>query len=144
MDDDSFKYRGVSWWRAPLEWTLTTNAAYYGKYIRSAYVVKSGKGDQTATWKAQIPEEGQYELYYYVYKSPDLRYGRRFNGKTEYKFKIEYGDESEDGYIDLRKANDGWERIGTYYFKEGPVNVILSNKTDLRSVTADAVKFVRR
>lgn len=144
VDDDSFKYRGVSWWRSPLEWTLTTDAGYYGKYIRSAYVVKSGKGDQLATWKTQIPEEGQYELYYYVYKSPDLRYGRHFNGKTEYKFKIEYGNESEDGYIDVRKANDGWERIGTYYFKEGPVSVTLSNKTDLRSVTADAVKFVRK
>ena len=144
VDEDSFKYRGVSWWRSPLEWTLTTDAAYYGKYIRSAYVVKSGKGDQLATWKAQIPEEGQYELYYYVYRSPDIRYGRHFRGKTEYKFKIEYGDESEDGYIDVRRANDGWERIGTYYFKEGPVSVTLSNKTELRSVTADAVKFVRK
>lgn len=143
VDDNSFKYRGVFWWRTPLEWTPSTDAGYYGKYIRSAYVVKSGKGDQTATWKVEVPEEGQYEVYYYVYRSPDIRYGRN-NGKREYHFKIQYGEESEDGYIDLKQANDGWEQIGVYYFKPGTVNVVLSNKTELRSVIADAVKFVKR
>lgn len=42
VEDTSFKYSGVSDWRPPLQWTATTNANYYGKYIRSAYVIKSG------------------------------------------------------------------------------------------------------
>ena len=63
MEDDSFPYSGVSNWRPPLRWTLTTNDKYYGTHIRSAYVVRSGSGTQTATWRIPVPESGQYDLY---------------------------------------------------------------------------------
>jgi hypothetical protein len=77
MEDDSFPYSGVSNWRPPLRWTLTTNDKYYGTHIRSAYVVRSGSGTQTATWRIPVPESGQYDLYYWVYKPDELRRGRR-------------------------------------------------------------------
>ena len=80
VEDTSFKYSGISWWRAPLQWTATTNAKYYGKYIRSAYVIKSGDGSQTATWKIPVPEAGQYELYYHVFKDDELRWNDRLQG----------------------------------------------------------------
>jgi hypothetical protein len=51
VEETPFKYSGISWWRPPLQWTATTNDRYYGKYIRSAFVIKSGDGSQTATWK---------------------------------------------------------------------------------------------
>ena len=56
----------------------------------------------------------------------------------------EYDEENEDAYIDLRKANEGWEPIGTYYFSSDTVRVVLTNECKLRSVTADAVKIVKR
>lgn len=142
VEDTSFKYSGVSWWRAPLQWTATTNANYYGKYIRSAYVIKSGDGSQTATWKVPVPEVGQYDLFYHVFKDDELRWNKRLQG--EYHFKVSYDNEVEDAYIDLRKANEGWEQLGSYYFSSDTIQVVLSAECKLRTVTADAVKIVKR
>ncbi len=142
VEDTSFKYAGVSPWRAPLQWTATTNAAYYGRYIRSAYVIKSGNGSQTATWKVPVSSAGQYDVYYYVSKDNELKYNKQAGG--EYHFKVEYDEENEDAYIDLKKANEGWEPIGVYYFSSDTIRITLTNECTLRSVTADAVKIVKR
>ena len=57
---------------------------------------------------------------------------------------MKYDKEIEDAYINLKKANDGWEQLGVYYFEADTVNVVLTNECKLRSVTADAVKIVKR
>lgn len=142
VEDTSFKYGGVSPWRAPLQWTATTNAAYYGQYIRSACVIKSGNGSQTATWKLPVPAEGQYELYYYVSKDNEVKYNKNVEG--EYHFVIHYDGESEDAYLDIPKSVEGWEPLGSYFFSSDTVQVVLTNESKLRSVTADAVKLVKR
>ena len=139
VDDTSFKYAGTPWWRPPLQWTATTNEGYYGKYIRSACVIKSGKGGQTATWKVPVPEPGQYDLYYHVFKDNELRWNNRARG--EYHFKVMYDDGMEDA---LRKANDGWEQVGTYFINSDTIRVLLTDECKLRTVTADAVKLVKR
>lgn len=151
MDETSFRYSGVSNWRPPLQWTLTTNEKYYGSHVRSAYVIKSGSGTQIATWNIPVPEEAQYDLYYYVYKPDEIRRGGRGRGgrggtraDAEYLFSIRYNDEEENAYIDLRRSEEGWSILGTYFFGQDTVQVVLSNESKLRSVTADAVKIVRR
>jgi ABC-type transport system involved in multi-copper enzyme maturation permease subunit len=141
VEDTSFKYSGFSWWRPPLQWTATTNMGYYGEYIRSAYVIKSGSGNQTATWKVPVPSPGHYEVYYYMFKNHEMRNDRN---NAEYKFKVLYDNEIEDAYINLRRANEGWEQLGVYYFSSDTIRVILTNESKLRSVTADAVKIVKR
>ena len=142
VEETPFKYSGISWWRPPLQWTATTNDRYYGKYIRSAFVIKSGDGSQTATWKVPVPEVGQYDLYYHVFKDDELRWNNNLQG--EYHFKVKYGSEVEDAYVNLRKANEGWEQLGSYYFDSDTVRVVLTDECKLRSVTADAVKIVKR
>jgi hypothetical protein len=155
VDDNSFRYSGVSPWRAPLQWTLTTNDKYYGTHVRSAYVIKSGSGSQTATWKIPVPSTGQYDLFYYVYKPDELRQGRNDRGgrggdgrggggDAEYSFKVKYNGDEDDAYVSLRRSDEGWSILGTYYFNEDTVSVVLTNTCSLRSVTADAVKIVRR
>lgn len=147
VDDNSFRYSGVSNWRPPLQWTLTTNDKYYGTHVRSAYVIKSGSGSQTATWKIPVPSAGQYDLYYYAYKPDDVRRNRNRgggSGDTEYHFKVKYDEDEENAYIDLRRSDEGWSILGTYYFSGDTVRVVLSNDCKLRTVTADAVKIVRR
>ena len=125
-----------------MQWTATTNAAYYGDYIRSAYVIKSGDGSQTATWKVPVPVEGQYDVYYYVSKDNELRYNNRAEG--EYHFRVNYGEEMEDAYLNMRRASLGWEQIGVYFFPSDTISITLTNECKLRSVTADAVKIVKR
>ena len=142
VEDTSFKYGGFNPWRAPLQWTATTNAAYYGEYIRSAYVIKSGDGGQTATWKVPVPVEGQYDVYYYVSKDNELKWNN--NAEGEYHFRVRYGDETEETYLNMKRAIEGWEQIGAYYFPSDTISITLSNDCKLRSVTADAVKIVKR
>ena len=60
------------------------------------------------------------------------------------KSKVKYGSEVEDAYVNLRKANEGWEQLGSYYFDSDTVRVVLTDECKLRSVTADAVKIVKR
>ncbi|MDR1098122.1 MAG: xanthan lyase, partial [Tannerella sp.] len=130
VDDQSFRYSGVSNWRPPLQWTLTTNDKYYGTHVRSAYVVKSGGGSQTATWKIPVPATGQYDLYYYVYKPDEVRRGGRNrgggSGDAEYHFKVKYDEEEENAYIDLRRSDEGWSPLGTYFFNGDTVSVVLT------------------
>lgn len=141
VEETPFKYSGVMWWRAPLQWTATTDGGYYGRYVRSAYVVKNGDGSQTATWKVPIPEPGQYEVYYWAYNKM-MRYNRRKEG--EYHFKIEYNNESEDAYLDFRQAGDEWAQVGVYHFDTDTVRIVLTNESKIRAVVADAVKLVKR
>lgn len=142
VEDTSFKYAGVSPWRAPLQWTATTNSGYYGKYVRSAYVIRSGDGGQTATWKIPVPSPGYYELYYWAF-SNEVKNNRR-HSQGEYHFRINYGTEEEDAYLNLRDVGEEWERLGVYYLDTDTMSVALSNNCKLRTVTADAVRLVKR
>ena len=85
---------------------------------------------------------GQYDLYYHVFKDDELRWNNNLQG--EYHFKVKYGSEVEDAYVNLRKANEGWEQLGSYYFDSDTIRVVLTDECKLRSVTADAVKIVKR
>jgi hypothetical protein len=141
-EDDTFKYQGVSWFRQPLQWTAVVNPLHYGRHIRSAYAVKSGKGNKTATWKAPLPSPGNYEIYYYVSKNEQSRNNNRSD--VEYHFKIKNGEEMEDAHLNLNKADNGWKQLGVYYFNADTVSITLTNEYKLKTVYADAVKFVKR
>jgi len=154
IEDNSFPYSGVNGRRPPLQWTLTTNDKYYGSYIRSAYVIKSGNGSQTATWKVPVPSKGLYDLYYYVFMPEELRNAQNNRGgrgdrgpagNIEYHFKVKYDNGEDNAFINLRRAEEGWNRVGAYYFTDDTIKVVLSNNiANVRMVTADAVKIVKR
>ena len=154
MGDDSFPYSGVTQWRPPLQWTLTTNDKYFGTHIRSAYVIKSGNGSQTATWKVPVPSRGLYDLYYHVFVPDEVRNQRNTRGRggggggssaMEYHFTVKYDDGEDNAYVNLRRAEEGWNRVGSFYFSDDTVRVVLSNRiANVRMVTADAVKIVKR
>ena len=141
VETSSFKYSGIAW-RRPVQWTATTNAGYYGKYIRSAYVIRSGNGNQTATWKIPVPAPGRYDAFYYIYKTNEIRNNRQPN--AEYLFRVAYDNEVEDAAIKLSTADEGWELMGSYYFGGDTVRITLTNECKLWLVTADAVKIVKK
>jgi hypothetical protein len=148
VGDNNFPYRGIQPWRPPLQWTLTTNAAFHGTHIRSAYVIKSGSGNQTATWSVPVPQHGLYDVFYHLYRPDELRRNNNTRGNMEYHFKIRYDNDEDDAYINLRRTNsDGWVRIGSvpFYFNDDTIQIVLSNDiSNVRMITADAVKIVRR
>ncbi len=141
-DEKEGKYSGFVPWRPPSKWTNTTNSGYYGKYIRSAYYIKSGEGKQKATWNVPVKEASYYDVYYYVYKERSFR--RHGGGKEgEYTFTIYHDDGVEQQTLDIHNAESGWNLIGSYYFSPGIAKIELSDKSTLRVVFADAVKLVK-
>jgi hypothetical protein len=141
VETGNFKYAGIWFWRPPFQWTATTDPQCYGKYIRSVYVIKSGDGSQTATWKVPVPSEGDYEVHYHLFNQ-ELKYNNRIEG--EYRFKIIHDEETEEAYVDLRRSRNGWQQLGVYYFASDTVKIVLSNESKVRTVAADAVKIIRR
>jgi hypothetical protein len=151
-NDHSFKYSGAFWWNPPRQWTATTDEGYYGKYVRSAYVVKGGTGNQTATWKIPVPTPGRYEIYFHNY-NPEIRdggrggRGGRGNKKSnnmEYHFKIQQKNDVDETWLNVEKAGFGWALLGTYFLASDTAEVILSNDCSLSLVVADAIKIVKK
>ena len=103
--------------------------------------IKNGDGNSYATWKIPIPEKGHYDVFHYVFKNGEFR--NRKHG--EYYFKVKYDGEEEDAYIHLEGRNNDWEQLGTYYFDQDTIEIVLKNNASgLRSITADAIKLVKR
>jgi len=147
-EETGLKYKGMNSWRPPLDWTLTTNSDFYGLYVRSAYFIKSGTGDQTATWNLPVEETCYYDVYTYIAQSATrgggFGPGRRGGGdeKGEYLYVIHHTDGETDQSLQINNAENGWNLLGSFYLGPGS-KIVLSNKTELRTVVADAIKLVK-
>ncbi len=134
-----------NFWRVPNRWVLWKNADFYGTYVRSARIIGSGEGERHASWTTNIPESGYYEVYTYNYRMQMM--GRRFRDRKlfgTFHYTIEHDDGSDKIAINTESAREGWNLLGTFYFSKGSATVTLSDKSNLRLVFADAVKWVRR
>jgi len=136
------RYKGMVFWNPPVEWTLTTSEIFYGKQIRSAYYLKGGIGDRTATWNVPLKEAGYYKLSAYI---PKLRGGfdRDEKRDEEYNFTVFHDDGQEKQVINMKDNESGWIEIGSYHFSPDTVKVELSNLSKARTIFADAVKLVK-
>ncbi|HYQ59298.1 MAG TPA: hypothetical protein VEP89_18270 [Draconibacterium sp.] len=137
------RYTEVNWWRPPLHWTATSGAEFYGAYVRSAYYIKGGNGDQVARWNVPVKKAGYYDVYYHYYgEGGGFRRGRRGGESGNYHFIIHGQDGPEDAYLDSEGAETGWVHLGSYYFNPETAVIELTNETTLRAIYADAVKIV--
>ena len=140
-EEKTRKYQGINWWRPATRWTAITNDEFYGEYVRSGYYIKSGEGDQVATWNVPVKKAGYYDVYFHLYKMRS--HGRNRNEeKGNYNFTIHGDDGPEEAALDIQAAEGGWNHLGSYYFSPDTAKIELSNKTELRMVFADAVKLV--
>jgi hypothetical protein len=134
------KYSGFSW-RTPINWTLTTNDAFYGKYVKSAEFVRAGTGDHKAIWKVRVKEASFYDVYYYINQEKFKRWSRGKPG--QYQFVISHNNETDEPLLSLRNSEPGWNNLGSYYFSADTAVIELTNKSDGRIVVADAIKLVK-
>ncbi len=148
--EQEMKYKSISWWNPAQIWTFTTLNDFYGHYIHSAVYIKSGQGDKTATWTAQIPSNGQYDVFFHIARIPGFfreRSGSGSRGRQnigEFRLKVHHDDGVEDVTIDAAKAEPGWLLLCSHYFSSGDARVEISNESNGRIVYADAVKWVKR
>ncbi len=164
QDAEEQKYIGIRTNRPPQNWRATAQPEFYGKYVLSAYLTAKGTGDKKAIWNAEIIETGMHEVHYYIGKLPVRGRGRPGGGGGgqrgqsggqggdnqqqeknygSYHFTVFHDDGEDEVIIDVDNAEEGWNFMGTYYLSNGPAKVVLSNETDGKLVSADAVKWVK-
>ena len=155
-NNNEFIYEGFSDWRMYSQWTLVTDQNLYGDFIRSAYIISPGDGSQYARWSVPLKEAGVYDVYFYA--SPDLynnnNRNRRWNNNnnnnngrwtpTDYNFEIGQFDMWDPVSLNMRRADEGWNMLGTFRFEADTVRIRLNNKSGVSVVVADAVKLVKR
>lgn len=136
------KYQAYVMWRLPQAWTPMIQASFYGDYIRSAYVIRGGKGEQHVTWTAQIDKKAYYELFFYY--DPPISSSRRDNSqKTARVYCLTVTDDegAHEYEIDMQQYEPGWVLIDKFFCSPGEAKVSLSNKAD-HVLIGDAVKWV--
>ena len=157
--NNEFIYEGFSDWRTFSQWTLITEQNLYGDYIRSGYIISPGDGSQYARWSIPISVAGVYDVYYYA--SPSLysnnNRNRRWNNNNnfnnnnngrrvtnDYNFEIEQFNMSDHVSMNMCRADEGWNLLGTFRFEADTVRVTLNNRSGIRVIVADAVRLVKR
>lgn len=143
-DTTDKKYYG-KWFRSYSKWLATTGSDFYGDIIRSAHFTRSGKGEKLVTWTPELDEEGFYDLYIYL-KGPNQNeyVGQGDNRQFHYNYIINHGDGTDNIQYNLNNAETGWNYLGSYYFQKSGGSVSQTDKSEFRTVYADAVKWVKQ
>ena len=63
---------------------------------------------------------------------------------NDYNFEIGQFGMWDNVSINMRRADEGWNMLGTFRFEADTVNVRLNNKSGINVIVADAVRFVKR
>lgn len=147
--DNSNDYREMFIWWAPEYWVKTVQNTYYGKYVKSAIYTRAGNGEQYISWTAEIEEPGYYDIYTYIGKRGGQRVvmgrGRENrNSMQDLHFNIEHDDGTEEVLVDWENAENGWNHLGSYYISPDTTRVLMTNQSEGRTVTGDAIKWVKQ
>ena len=139
------KYYG-NWFRSYSKWLATTGSDFYGSVIRSAHFTRAGKGEKITTWTPELREEGFYDIYVYMRgKNQNQFQGGDGDSRTfNYHYIIDHGDGEDHIKYNISNAEPGWNFLGSYYFNQGGGSVALTDECELRTVYADAIKWVKQ
>ncbi len=134
-------------WNPASQWALVKNGSFYGKYIHSAYYIRSGDGEKFVSWQTNLPAEGLYDVYAYMFDKRAFwrrRRGRSGGNSTfgDFTYIIHHDNGDDLVTFDAQNAADGWHFLGTYFFSKGNAKIELTNQSNGRVVVADAVKLV--
>jgi hypothetical protein len=155
-------FTGMNVYNPPASWKLSPNPEFYGRFVRSAYLKKSGDGEDKAAWNVELDEAGSYDVYFFFGRSVGMQKMRmeasarkgadsksglrgRFNlgpGKKYFLVSNRFG--VEEVVIDLENAEEGWNLIGTFELDAGPNRIEQTDRSDVGYVLADAVKWVKK
>lgn len=132
-------------------WSLLIDQKYYGNPIQSALVIGIGKGYHEVEWCTLLPEDGEYEVFYYY--SPYTEYSKEVLA-DERNFIINNGTNKHELRIELDPDVKGWISLGIYQFKKnqtakvslsdnGNINryIRLPLKKSRPRIIADAIKW---
>lgn len=141
-------------------WSRQEQPTSWGRYRRTVARVTPGQGDRAATFAAVLPNAGRWRVDYHL---PDLAVGYttrtrspfRLTANLEftsggsqgrqlgtYEVRLDNGDRSEEVEFDASATDPGWTTLGRFDLDAGPVSLVVTNRTEGRTVVADAVRWV--
>lgn len=142
------------WQEAPATWSLTASNDYYGKFERTALVIRSGEGNKVATWVHPISEAGYYDVYVYLVRQrrgfgpggPGGPGGRGGNDEVpgSYFYTVYHEDGVDEIEMQAADFEAGWNLLGSFYLSGNEAKLTLSDKGGAQRVIADAVKWVKQ
>jgi len=142
------KYVGIRSWRTPTNWSATTDAKFYGKYVKSGLYIKPGEGDKKVIWTTPLSERGNYDIYCHYPKIRNRWNRNKGSGNEgEYIYRIYHADGVDEALLDKKNAEQGWNFLGTYYLESDTAKVELTNKATsekIQKIYADAIKWVKK
>jgi hypothetical protein len=145
LDTVDQKYYG-SWNSSYAKWLATTGSDFYGSVVRSAHFTRSGDGEKIVTWTPALKDEGFYDVYVYMRgKNQNEFVGRDGDGRQfNYHYIVKNEDGTDNINYNVTNAEPGWNYLGSYYFNKTGGSISLTDECDLRTVYADAVKWVKQ
>ncbi len=140
----------------PGRWSPVIQQDFYGKILRTGYMIKVGEGSNRVSWTVNLPESGSYDIYFYNetmsfgggrgpgggQRGGD-RGGRRRPTQEEKHFIVHHEDGTEEIAFDIQESSQGWVLLGNFRLAAGTNTIEQTDKGKGAFLTADAVKWVR-
>lgn len=141
-------------------WSRQELPTSWGLYRHTIARVTPGQGDRAATFSTVLPTAGRWRVDYHL---PDLaaRYTTRSRSPFRLTAELEFtsgggggpqlgtydvtlvnGGRSQEVEFDASATDPGWTTLGRFDLDAGPVSLVVTNRTDGRTVVADAVRWL--
>jgi ABC-type transport system involved in multi-copper enzyme maturation permease subunit len=133
----------------PGRWSPVILQDFYGKVLRTGFMIKVGEGSNKVSWTVNLPERGSYDIYFYnetMGRGGGMsrgRGGRRRPTQEEKHFIVHYEDGTEEIPFDIQESSQGWVLLGTFRLASGTNTIEQTDKGKGAFLTADAVKWVK-
>ena len=142
-------------------WSRQEQPTSWGRYRHTIARVTAGNGDREATFSAELPKAGRWRVDYFL-PNLDVGYSTRSQSPFQltadleftapagqgpllgnYDMRISSGGSVHPVEFDASAAEPGWTTLGRFDLDAGEVSLVVTNRTDGRTVVADAVRWIR-
>ena len=121
----------------------------WGKYRRTLTRIRAGSGEDSASFRAELPSSGAWRLSYHLpgssaskrTRSELSRFWQADDSLGTLALEIVAAGRRTLVNFDANIAVPGWNDLGTFELPAGPVTVVVSDATTGDIVVADAVRW---
>ena len=142
-------------------WSRQEQPTSWARYRRTIARVTPGEGDRVARFSAVLPVAGRWRVDYFL---PNLGVGYSTRSRSpfqltanlefstsadrrpqlgNYEMRLLGGGSVRTVEFDASAAEPGWTTLGRFDLDAGEVSLEVTNRTDGRTVVADAVRWLR-
>jgi hypothetical protein len=150
------EYLGFNPTNPPGRWTPVILQDFYGTILHTGHMISVGEGSNKVSWTVNLPESGNYDVYFYN-ETMSFGRGRGMGGgprggdrggrrrpiQEEKHFIVHHEDGTEEIAFDIRESSQGWVLLGTFRLAAGTNTIEQTDKGKGAYLTADAVKWVK-